>query len=354
MELDKSLEPTPHWYWIEMGRVGKKIVEEFFPIQPGEHVVVTADTSSDWRAVEEVVKAVYAVGATPTLVVHPTTSVATAEPPPPVGGALERADAWIEMNNDGYLLYSDAWKKAMAAGVRYFTLGGDADSLIRMVGRVDYHVLDSLANKLVELSNRAAVMRITSEQGTNLRLRVNPGGSTGHVLKGGTVGFDFEGTGTTQVPPGQSSVGHLPGSVEGILVFDGTIYPPTEIGVLRDAVRLEIEKGKIVKITGGREARQFEQWLKAWNHPGMFEIAHCTYGFNPGVTRCKGEIGHDERVFGCMEFGIGAAWAEAPAHTDGVVLQPSVWADDVQLEQDGRYVHPELAQLARQLGVAGY
>jgi hypothetical protein len=55
-----------------------------------------------------------------------------------------------------------------------------------------------------------------------------------------------------------------------------------------------------------------------------------------------------------MEFGIGAAWADAPAHTDGIVLQPSIWADDVQLEEDGKYVHPELADLARQLGVSGY
>ncbi len=354
MELDKALEPTPEWYWMEMGGVGRKIVEEFFPIKPGENVVVTADTISDWRVVEETVKAIYGVGAIPTLVVHPTTDVATADPPEPVTAALQAADAWIEFN-DSYLLYSNAWKKAMAAGVRCFTLGGDVDSLVRMVGRVNYAVLDSLANKLIELSNRATEMHVTSASGTDLRVKVDPAGSEGHVLKGGgESGISFAGTGSTQVPPGQATFGHVPGRVEGALVFDGAVYPPTEIGVLREPVTLEISKGKITKISGGREARTFEKWLESWDHPGMFEIAHCTYGFNPGVKRCKGEIGHDERVFGCMEFGMGAAWADAPAHTDGIVLEPSVWADDVLLEEDGKYVHPELAELAQKLGVSGY
>jgi leucyl aminopeptidase (aminopeptidase T) len=339
---------------MELAGVGRKIVEEFFPIKPGENVVVTADTMSDWRVVQETVKAIYAVGAIPTLVVHPTTEVATAEPPEPVTAALQAADAWIEFN-DSYLLYSDAWKKAMAAGVRCFTLGGDVDSLVRMVGRVNYAVLDNLADKLIELSNKATEIYITSPSGTDLRARVDPRGSEGHVLKGRAEGgITFAGTGSTQVPPGQAGFGHVPDSVEGTLVFDGAIYPPAEIGVLREPVILEIRRGKITRISGAREARTFEKWLAGWRHPSMFEVAHCTYGFNPGVKRCKGEVGHDERVFGCMEFGIGAAWADAPAHTDGIVLEPSVWADDVQLEEQGTYVHPELAELARQLGVAGY
>jgi hypothetical protein len=88
MELDSSLEPTKHWYWIEMGRVGRKLVTEYFPIEPGEQVVVTTDTTGDWRAIEELVKAIYAQGATPTLVVHPSTGAATADPPPPVVAAV--------------------------------------------------------------------------------------------------------------------------------------------------------------------------------------------------------------------------------------------------------------------------
>jgi 2,5-dihydroxypyridine 5,6-dioxygenase len=214
MELDKSLEPSPEWYWMEMGRVGRRIVEDLFPIQPGENVVVTADTMSDWRVVQETVKAIYAVGAVPTLVVHPTTNMATANPPAPVTAALRATDAWIELN-DTYLLYSDAWKEAMRAGVRFLSLGGDVDSLVRMVGRVDYSLLEKLAEKLLELSNKAKEIRITSELGTDLTIKVDPARSQGHVFKPGSGVIGIEGEGSSQMPPGQATFGHVPGGVGG-------------------------------------------------------------------------------------------------------------------------------------------
>jgi leucyl aminopeptidase (aminopeptidase T) len=81
---------------------------------------------------------------------------------------------------------------------------------------------------------------------------------------------------------------------------------------------------------------------------------HACYGFNPGVTRPSGRILEDERIFGCMQFGVGAPECGSPAHTDGVVLNPSVWLDDGQIEEVGRYTHPELIALCRAMGAGGY
>lgn len=354
MELDKALEPTPEWYWMEMGRAGRKLVEEVFPVKPGENVVVTADSRSDWRVVTETVKAIYAVGGIPTLIVHPTTEEATSDPPPPVTSALQATDAWIELN-DSYLMYSIAWKEAMKAGVRFFAGGGDVEIIVNMIGRINYPLVDKFGNKLLELTNKATEMHITSAEGTDLRVKVDPKGSIGHYIEGGEGSvIRYEGTGTNQVMPGQATFGHVPDSVEGTLVFDGFLWPPNEIGVLKELVKLEISKGKITKITGGREAKTFEKWLAGFDHLGVYEMAHCTYGFNPGCTRSRGQVDNDERVFGCMEFGIGPKWADSPTHTDGSMLKPSVWADDTQLEEEGRYVHPELAELCRQMGMASY
>lgn len=356
MELDKALEPAPEYYWIEVGRMARKLVEEFFPIKPGENVVITADTQSDWRVVQETARAVYALGATPTVVLHPTTDFPTSDPPNPVAGALQSTDAWIEFESS-YLLYSGAWEKAMETGVRYLAIAGDVDGLVRMVGRVDHDAVVNLGVKLVELSNKATEMHVTSSAGTDVRFKVDPAGSKDRdVSKAGGGGYmgKFKPPASTQVAPGQATVGHVAGTVEGTIVFDGALAPPFEVGVLNQPVRLEISKSKITSITGGREAKVFDRWLTNFEHPAMYEIAHCTYGFNPGITRCKGDIAHDERVFGCMEYGIGAAWAGAPGHSDGTVLYPSVWADDVLLEEDGRYVHPELIELCRELDVAGY
>jgi leucyl aminopeptidase (aminopeptidase T) len=81
---------------------------------------------------------------------------------------------------------------------------------------------------------------------------------------------------------------------------------------------------------------------------------HVCYGFFPGVSRASGRILEDERVFGCMQFGIGATEYGSPAHTDGVVLMPSVWLDDTKLEETGRYIEPKLVEFCRRMGAPGY
>lgn len=58
---------------------------------------------------------------------------------------------------------------------------------------------------------------------------------------------------------------------------------------------------------------------------------------------------------GALDWGshltlFGPTGKGAPSHTGGVTLNPSVWADDQQLEEAGRYVHPELVELCREMG----
>jgi leucyl aminopeptidase (aminopeptidase T) len=115
-----------------------------------------------------------------------------------------------------------------------------------------------------------------------------------------------------------------------------------------------VEGGYARQIEGGPQATRFARWLESFDHPEAYLLDHVCYGFNPGVTHPTGRILEDERVFGCMQFGIGAAEYGSPVHTDGVMLDPSVWLDDLQIEEKGRYVHPELIELCRAMGAEGY
>jgi leucyl aminopeptidase (aminopeptidase T) len=352
VELDSSLEPIPEYRWIELAEAARKMVEEVFPIKRGEQVLIVTDTLSDWRVVQATTAAIYSLEATPTIVHFPATRVATSEPPAPVAAAMAACDALIEFEGS-YVLYSNAWFEALKAGVRIFGLPGGVDEVVRMVQRLDYPTMVRMVKKLIKLTTAGRKIHVTSEEGTDLW--VEPRlleWTAGEVRPADRFGVDGEGT--FQVPPGQATFGHVAESVQGTLVFDGAIYPPDEINVLSSPVRLEIQAGVIQKIDGGREARIFDRWLRSWDHPAMLKIAHCTYGCNPGVWHCKGHIAHDERVFGCIEFGIGPKWEGAPVHTDGIVVSPSIWVDDTQLEENGRYVHPELVALARELGAKGY
>ncbi|HUS79518.1 MAG TPA: hypothetical protein VM050_12760 [Patescibacteria group bacterium] len=74
------------------------------------------------------------------------------------------------------------------------------------------------------------------------------------------------------------------------------------------------------------------------------------YGFNPGA-KLREDIVEDERVWGCVEWGIGhMRSAPTPSHSDGVCLNASVWLDGKQILDRGRSVNPELAELASKLG----
>ena len=80
-------------------------------------------------------------------------------------------------------------------------------------------------------------------------------------------------------------------------------------------------------------------------------MEHACFGFNPDVTQPTGHILEDERVFGCVQFGVGATHLSSPVRTDGVVLSASVWLDAEKIEVEERSVDPELVEFCRMMGV---
>ncbi len=334
---------------LELAAAARKLLDEAMPVQPGEQVVITADTSSDERVVWATAEAAYAVGATPSVMWYETLPNPCLSPPPPVARALREADVWIEYAV-AYTLYSEAQQEAVAAGCRHFCLAGmDVDMMVRTIGEVNYPVLERMASALYELSHEAKEIHVTCPAGTDLVVEPDPQAPPTLTQIGAG-----EGRGYSQMLAGQSWFEELADTFHGTLVFDGAIWPPAELGLLRDPVEITIDKGRIVGIEGGAEARTFQRWLDAFDDPSMYLVDHACYGFNPGVRRLTGSILEDERLFGCMQFGIGRARLGAPSHTDGIVTSPSVWADGVQLEDQGVYVHPRLVELCRQMEVPGY
>ncbi len=260
---------------------------------------------------------------------------------------MAAADVWFEFNV-AYILYTDARDNAVDAGCRHACYGGmDVEMLVRTIGRVDTPVMNRLGDKLRALSEAATKMRVTTPLGADFTAMIDKDPAP-------YLGQRKPGQGYSQMLGGQSGFAALPDSINGTMVFDGTVWPPDEVGIPKTPVELTWEDGRITAIEGGSEARVYKRWLAGFEHEMMYRIAHISYGFNPGVKRLSGRIVEDERVFGCINIGIGPTRLGAPTHTDGVMLNASVWADDDQLEDEGAYVHPELAALCRELGVPGY
>ncbi|GAH62708.1 unnamed protein product, partial [marine sediment metagenome] len=261
------------------------------PVKAGQQVIITYDTATDERVVRATAGAVHAMDAIPTVLWYPTLPMPMADPPLPVRRAVLGADIWFDFSV-AYQLYSSAYHKAIENGCIYVCLTGmDVDMMVRTIGRVNYAPMQEMATLLYKMSQAAENVLVTSLAGTDIKMCVDKAGDPFWEPPPADGGFP-------QMLGGQSGYMIHRESVEGVLVFDGTLWPPAELGLLHNPIQLTIESGYIKQIEGGVEATIFSRWLKSFGHPDAYLLDHACFGFNPGVLRPSGRILEDERVFG--------------------------------------------------------
>ena len=354
MEYPIGVEMSNTYLSFEVANAALKLVRDVMLVKEGENVVITADTSADFRVVEAVAGAAYSVGANPVIIHYPTSGKAFEEPIRPGADAVEHADVWIEL---AYYcsMHTPCFKKALENGARYTCLTGmDVIMLVNTVGRVNYDVLLEFGEYLTDKVHRSNEVIVTDKNGTNL-VGYNQGRGVKHSGQRATK------KGYPVMLGGQVSWCPVEETINGKLIFDAALFPPDTLGLLNSNVELTLEKGVVTKIEGGKDAAIFEKWLSKFNDPNMFRLAHYSIGFNPGVTKPTGRIVEDERLFGCIEMGLGsqgaslmgACW-DAAAHTDGIVSKPTILLDGYKLEENGIYVDPEARKFCKALGVEGY
>lgn len=354
MELRLGFEPQEGYLKYELYKGAMKLVRDVMLAKPGETVMITADTSSDMRVANALAAAAHAVDAIPVLVEYPTAKETCIDPPLTLQAAACKADVWIELA-DKNVQHTLSWQKALSCGCRYTCLTGmDVDMIVRCITHVDYDLVIKMGETMKSIIEQAQTVQILSKNGTDLR-----GEMQGRrVRHSGRRAIE---KGQSNMMCGQISWNCMESTINGTLIFDGALWPPAEIGLLKAPVKLTVENGVVTKVEGGRDADIFREWLKSYNHPASYRVAHYSLGFNPGVMTPTGRIVEDERVFGGIEFGIGSQGAsilaekwDAPSHTDGTILKPTILLDGEVFEENGVYMHPEVRKLCKELGVAGY
>jgi leucyl aminopeptidase (aminopeptidase T) len=355
MELKSGIEPTQTHYSFEVMRGATVLVRDVMLAKPGESVLITCDSSGDRRVAEAIAEAAFTVGASPVLLYYPTPlKTFASEMVAPMSAAAASADIWIELAY-ATVMHSESWRKAMAAGCRYINLTGmDAQMMVNCITNIDYDLVVDLGKHLVEALGAADKVEIRSAAGTNL-VAYNRG------RKIRLSGEKATKKGYPIMMGGQISWCPIEETINGVIVFDGAVFPPAQLGLLRAPIRIEFKDGAAVGITGGREADIFRSWMASFNDPNMYRLAHYSLGFNPGVRAPTGRIVEDERVFGCIEFGLGSqgasimgkGWAAA-SHTDGVTLGPTIILDGAVFEEDGVYREPKTREFCKRMGVQGY
>jgi len=334
--------------WI-LKRAAKTIAEYVCNIKRGEQVLVYTDTEGDFDVASSVAEAAHLAGGEVTFIVFPTRKNVDIEPPAPMVAAMREADVIVDLPKQ-YIIHTQAFKDALAHGARTFCIaaGGTKDVVKQCIGMIDYPKVLELGECFKALLEKSSEIRITSPAGTDLEMNI--GGRT--IDHASTVAAN---PGEQSMLAGQVSWYPFPDSINGRIVFDGSMWPPEELGLLRQSIALTVKKGWVTEISGGPEAEIAKRWFESFDNKNIYKLAHISAGLNPGA-KLTGNILEDERVFAGIEIGIGAnpiglAIHEVPfeeevrGHTDGVMRTPTMEVDGVVAMASGRIVHPELQDL---------
>ncbi len=336
---------------FELANATQILAKELVRVKPSDHVLIYTDSESEWRVAETTAMAVHNAGAKVAVMRYPAprgvAEDADRDLPEPLTAAMRSCDVLIEFSKK-YLLYSRPWRLAMQGKrARYLCLSGMTSEMIaRCIGGINVQALIQFQDKIAELTRNARRMKVTTPAGTDIEFQNDP------IRPVFTEGVVAEKPGDYMLI-GQVDWAPIEESLKGTIVFDGSVWPPDDLGLITNPIRLKVEEGKVVSIDGGREARTFTKWLDSFDDPAMRNVAHIAYGCNPGA-KLSGLIVEDERVWGSVEWGLGyqgegflGRAGPAKTHTDGICLNASVWIDGQQISSEGTYIHPELAALAK-------
>ncbi len=344
--VDQNMNP-------EVTKTARKLVVDVMKAKSGEVVAITCDNESDWEFAVEVESAAAEVGAKSLLARNraPPHVGRAAEPYLPVEsliGVVANADVWIELNGK-WLLYSRIYEEAMKARkARYMCLVGmNKDMAVRCIGNQDVPRILEFQRVLQTITKKCKTMHYTTPSGTDITFENDPNRP---VLVEG----DVSGPGEYMLL-GQVDWAPADETINGRIVFDGSVNPPDKLGLLKEPITLQIKGGKIVGVSGGISAKIYEKWLQSMKDENMYRLAHISYGCNPGA-KLMGNVLEDERVWGALEWGLGnqsetfgGKVIRAVSHSDGITLRPTLHGDGELIIKDGSFVHPDLVNAARVL-----
>ncbi len=335
--------------FMELFSAAYKVAKILAGVREGESVLVLADTVVNREMVDYVASAIHALGGEAVEMIYETREEVDVEPPKAVSKAMEASDVIIDFVKQ-YIIHTDAFYNALKSGARICDLTGmTPDMMIRLIGRVDYELMCNLGDELAELTRKAREIRIVTDIGTNISFENDPNRPVWH--NDGKV----RSKGEYKFLGGQVSWAPIEDSINGVLVVDGFIWPPDEIGILSNPVKLTIKEGRIVKIEGGVEASIFNKWINSFNDEKMFCVAHVSWGFHP-KAKYTGVPLEDERVYGTIEFGFGSQSPRfkgkvglAKSHTDVGLRSPKIYFDDELVVENNKFVHEKLVKLNERL-----
>jgi len=251
------------------------------------------------------------------------------EPPAPIA-ALMAASSVVLCPTSKSLTHTAARREACARGARIATLPGiTTDMMIRCLN-ADYNAIAERSQRLSAVLESGNEMHVTSPAGTDIRLwrgdrHAKP--NTGLYHNAGENG---------NLPAGETFFAPIEESAQGVIVFEAAV---AGIGKIKKPIRLVVQNGIAVEITGGEEAQKLNDLINPLGEAAR-NIAELGIGTND-QAKITGVILEDEKVMGTVHIALGdnmsmGGTVSVQSHLDGLILQPTVYVDGRMIMDAGR------------------
>jgi len=316
--------------FVDLMRGARTAVEICMGVKAGENVLVVTDTGK-LEIAPAFAAASNAVGAETSTMIMASRTLSGEEPPRVVAEAMKGADVLFLVTTKS-LSHTNARVEATKVGARIASMPGITEDMLTVGGMTaDFNQVSELARKVAALLSGTRMVRLSTSGGSDLSMSLEgrrPGSpDTGIFRARGEWG---------NLPAGEAYVAPVESSVNGVLVVDGSLLGE----LVREPVTLTFEKGRLLKVEGGAGAREFEMFLARLEDEGAYRVGELGIGTNP-KARVTGRILEDEKALGTVHLALGrntdfGGLNESRIHEDAVILNATLWLDDLQILQGGR------------------
>ncbi len=312
---------------IKLAKTAKMAVEVLAGVKPGENVCIATD-SNKLSIAQALAEACYAVGAETVVCIMTPRQIHGEEIPPVLAGAMKAAQVVIAPTTYA-LTHTRGRLEASKAGARILIIREvTEDTFTNGAVTADYEDIYALTNRLVERFNTASEIRMVTALGSDVRMSI--AGRSGLCL----AGLVRPPAWFASLPSGEAAIAPVEGTAEGTIVADHAI---DSMGLLKEPVKVTVEKGRVVSVSGGAQAKQLEKLIHSDENAS--NIAEFAIGTNP-LSRMLGNVAEDKILRGCVHIAVGdnhtiGGKVESGIHLDMVILKPTVWLDGDKVVDDG-------------------
>ena len=317
----------------------KMVVETCMDIRRGENVLIVCDptTGEIGQALHE---AVTNRSERVLLIVMPKGRHHGEEPPSPVASLMRQQQVILAPTRYS-LTHTKAIRQALKEGARVATMPGMTEEMFTHGGMsANFNEIKRKISNLGPYLRRRRIINVKSKQGTDITFEVN-----WRDWKLDDNGICNRPKMLTNLPAGKAFIMPREGSMNGKVIIDGS----WDATLLDEEIELEIENGIVIDVKGGTTAANIRQEfgevarkLRSKDRENVWTIAEFGFGVND-QARLGGNVLEDEKRLGTCYIAIGDNTAlggssSVGIHIPGVLKSPSVWLDDTQILDGGKFI----------------